>query len=79
MDGRNLTSYPKTYMEIQMCRKAKIILKKERKIVILPDFKTYYKATVIKTMWHGWAYKSVKQFRLYKETLYIFNRGTSLI
>lgn len=32
---------------------ARIIFKKNRGgILILPDFKSHYKATVIKTMWH---------------------------
>lgn len=37
------------YMKIQI-RIATIVLGKKRKRLILPDFKTYYKTTIIKTV-----------------------------
>lgn len=48
---RNWQSDPKTYMEYKRPRTAKTILKKKNKVgrLILPNFKTCYKAIVIET------------------------------
>lgn len=44
----------KTYMEKQKAKKAKTILKEKNEVVwfTLPDVKTYYKATIIVTIWN---------------------------
>lgn len=51
--GRNWQPGLKIHMELQGPRIAKTILKKKKKIgeFTLSSFKTYYKSTVIKTMW----------------------------
>ena len=45
-------------MELQRTQIVKTLFKEEKGIVlILPDFKTYHKATVIKTVWYWHKYQ----------------------
>ena len=52
---RTIANNPKMYMETQKTQNCQVILRKKNKSrgIILPDFRQYYKATVIKMVYYG--------------------------
>ena len=66
-----------------------MILKEKNKVggMTLPDVKTYYKVTVIKTVWYQWKDKQINQWNRienpekdpHKYSQLIFNKGVKAI
>ena len=78
--GRNWQLGLKIHMELQGPTIAKTILKKKKKIaeLTLSSFKTYYKSTVIKTMWfwHKDQWDRIKSPQIYNCGQLIFDKST---
>ena len=91
--SRNLKKKKKSVLKLIQNLKgswiAKTILKKKNKVesLTLVDFKTYYKATVIKTLWYRYKDRHIDQWNrieiqeinpsIYEQT--IFDKGTKTI